>query len=109
LFVVLLDLHVSSVDILKEVTVVLDEVEPSLHKEVHNRRANAASNDEHPGLRNPVENETPSNHADIKAEAEDLKNGEAFSAQEVGDLSLEVVFLSVEGPSDVDDEEDGSH
>ena len=109
LSIVLVDLHVNSVDILQEEAIVLDEVEPSLHEEVHDCGAYAANNDDHPRLNDPVEHETPSNYAGVEAEAEDFKNGEAFVSQEIGDLSLEVVFLSEEGPSDIDGDEDRSH
>lgn len=89
--------------------VILDEVKPSFNKEVDNDGTHTSTNDEHVGLRDPVEKETPGDSADVEAQVEDFKNSKAFVGQEVVDLSLEVVHLSVERASNVQDEEYSEH
>lgn len=60
-------------------------------------------------MRDPVEDETPAQNADVQAERVNLENAESLVGDEVVDLSSEVVLLSVEHSSDVDAKEDGAH
>jgi hypothetical protein len=72
-----------------------------LREVVNNQRHDAASGHKVVGSRHPVEDETPKEHADVKAETVNFEDSESLVSDVVVDLSLEVVFVSVENTSEV--------
>ena len=87
----------------------MNEGHVALNEEVKNHRDYSATDDKDPGVRNPVENKTPSQNTDVQAETVDFKNSESLVSEEIVCLSFEVVLLSVECSFDVNTEEDCSH
>lgn len=106
LLVVLVLLSVYLSNVLEEETVISDEVKPSLGEEVNDWRNQDATDHKHHRRTDPVEDHTPGDHTEVEAQTEDLENAIPLVSEVVVDLSFEVMLLSVEDASDVQNEED---
>jgi hypothetical protein len=87
----------------------MNEGHVTLNEKVKNHRYYGATDYKDPGVRNPVENKTPSQNTDVQAETVDFKNSESLVSEEIVCLSFEVVLLSEECTFDINTEEDCCH